>query len=152
MFGILVNLLLTLASDVALGYWLAPFWFKYMELIGIAILILLLALSAKELQEPLQNRDNQDQENWLSKLKGNLFFTGMGLTLLSTFAGNSDRYDIFIRWLMVVCLWSTLSKFAIKLSSFVNKFQLGFLLYVIAGVSIGLGYLLSIYFDFEIQF
>ncbi len=151
MFGILVNLLLTLASGVALGYWLAPFWFKYMELIGIAILILLLALSAKELQEPLQNRDNQDQENWLSKLKGNLFFTGMGLTLLSTFAGNSDGYDIFIRWLMVVCLWSTLSKFALKLSSFVNKFQLGFLLYVIAGVSIGLGYLLSIYFDFEFQ-
>ena len=48
MFGIFANLLSTLVSGVALGYWLAPFWFKYVELIGIAALILLLALSAKD--------------------------------------------------------------------------------------------------------
>ena len=152
MFGIFGNLLSTLVCGIALGYWLAPFWFKYIELIGIAVLIFLLALSAKELQEPQQNQENQDQKSWLSKLKENLFFTGMGLTMLSTFAGSSDGYHIFIRWLMVVCLWTTLSRAALKLSSFFNKFQLGFLLYAVAGISIGLGYLGSIYFDFEIQF
>ena len=106
----------------------------------------------KTLQEPQDNQEDPEQESWLSKLKGNLFFTGMGLTFFSTFAGSSDGYHIFIKWLMVVCLWTTLSRTALKLSSFLNKFQLGFLLYAVAGISISLVYLGSIYFNFDIQF
>lgn len=151
MFGIFLNLLSTLVCGIALGYWLAPFQFKYIELIGIAVLIFLLALSAKELREPQENQEHQEG-SWLSQLRKNLFFIGMGLTIFSTFAGSPDGYHIFIRWLMVICLWTTLSRFALKLSSFLNKFQLGFLLYAVARVSIGLGYLGSIYFNFEIQF
>lgn len=131
------NLLFVLICSVALGYWLAPSWFGIIELIGIAALIGCIVI-------PLQ-----DQVNWLSQLRISLFWIGGGLVLLSTLAAHSVGFNSFIGWFMVVCLWTTLSIAALdELSGSFSRFQLGFSLYTVVSLGLGLGYLGSIYFNF----
>jgi len=130
------GLLLIPICGVALGYWLAPSWFGLVELIGIAILIGALVI-------PIQ-----DRVTWLSQLRMSLFWIGSGLTLLSILAASSVGFNVFVGWLMFVCLWTTLSGASRELSGSFNRVLLGLLLYAAAGLGLGLGYLGSIYFNF----
>ena len=137
MFGIFVNLLSIFVSGIALGYWLAPFWFKYVELIGIATLIGHTILIIK------------DDKTLGSQLNTNLFFIGGVFILCSMEAASSVGFNHIIGWLLFMFFYPILTITADKLSNSLNKFQLGFLLYAVIGVSIGTGYLARIYFNLE---
>lgn len=140
MFGICWNLLLNLALSIALGIWLTPSWFKYVELIGVAALIGHTILS-------IQN--HQDKNKFLINLETNLFFIGCGLILCLMKAASSIGFNMIIGCLILMFFYPTLSATAEKFSDSLNRFQLGCLLYVVTEVSIGIGYLCSIYFNFR---
>lgn len=125
----------TFLCSLALGTGLASSWFGIIELVGIAALIGCIVL-------PLQ-----DEFNWLSRLKMSLFWLGIVTTLISIFATSYVQFDSFLGWLMVVCLWTSLSGFLNEWSNSFNRLQLTLVLYNLVTLGLGLGYWGSTYFN-----
>ena len=71
--------------------------------------------------------------------------------LFSTLAAHYSGFKSIARYVVVLCLWITLSRGALDISSLLNKFQLGLLLYIATGISVGLGYLGSIFFNLDLD-
>lgn len=77
-----------------------------------------------------------------------MFWIGSGLTLFSTLAASFVGFNFLVGWLTAVCLWTVLSGTTLELSSVLNRFQLGLLLYSAVGLSLGLGYFVGMNFSF----
>ena len=144
-FNIVRKILSIVICGIGLGYWLAPSWFGIVELFGVAAMIGGLVFTVKDL-------DNlEEQVTWQKNLRRNLFPIGFGLIFFSTLAAHYSGFKSIARYVVVLCLWITLSRGALDISSLLNKFQLGLLLYIATGISVGLGYLGSIFFNLDLD-
>ena len=139
MLGIFWNLLLYISLGVSLGYWLNPLWLKYIELFAIIALIGQSILSVQK---------HQVENRFSIKLEKILYLIGCGLILCSIKVASDNSFYTIIGWLIFISFYQSLSKIAANFSEYFNKYQLGFLLCLITGISFGFGYLANVYIHF----
>ena len=143
----ILDVLFTIMSGIALGYWLPPSELGIItELIGITAFIIGIAL-------PIGFGLPRPGEDNLNKIRSGLFGIGGVLTLISTTLDlSSAGFVSFVRWLMVMCWWIIISSNLMKYSNSLQPFQLSIIIFMLTGLGLGLGYLGSIYFNLTINF